>query len=280
MRPPEIKPLSAPRAVGLALKIYREHAAQFLLISGAVSIPLSAISSVLVANLFPEESVKTANLAPWGYSPVPYLEGSLTEILVGAATLSVLSMVGFSIVIGACTSLGIAIFRGAEPGVGAAVRDAGRRLASLVWLGLVLGLLVGIGFLALVIPGIWAIVAWSVAIPVLMVEGPRGTRALQRSQQLVKGRWWPVFGALLLTIGITALVQFVVGGLSAETLGDVNKELGFATAVAGIITWPLQALVPAVLYLDLRVRKEHWDKPPEQVEEVPGRPDLPPTSKS
>lgn len=256
------------------MKIYREHAAQLLLISGAIAIPLSAISSALVASIFQGETVKSANLAPWGYSPVPYLEGSLPEILVGAATLSILSMVGFSIVLGACTTFGIEAFRGAEPRISTALRAATGKLLSLIWLAILMGLLVGIGFLALVIPGIWAIVAWSVAIPSLVVEDRRGTRALTRSQQLVKGRWWPMFGALLLTIGLTALVQLVVGSLSAQALGDANQEFGFATAVSAIITWPLQALVPAVLYLDLRLRKESWDSP-QPTEDVPGRPDLP-----
>lgn len=274
MQRPELRPLSAPQAVGLALKIYRQHAAQLLLICGAVAIPLSALSTAIVAALFPDNVVESANLAPWGYAPVPYLDGSLQQVVLASVTLGLLSMIGFSIALGACTYLGIEAFRGAEPGVGQAVRSAAARLFPLVWLGFLIGLLVGIGFLALVAPGIWALVAWSVAIPVLIVEDRRGSRSLIRSHQLVKGRWWPTFGALLLTIGITALIQYVIGALSAGALGSDNESFGFATAVSAIFTWPLQALVPAVLYLDLRLRKESWDRPPE-AEEVPGRPDLP-----
>ena len=48
---------------------------------------------------------------------------------------------------------------------------AAPRVFSLLWLGIILTVLAVIGFILFVIPGIWFVVAASVAVPALMLEG-------------------------------------------------------------------------------------------------------------
>lgn len=144
-----------------------------------------------------------------------------------------------------------------------AVRRVGPFLAMTILsvLGLVLG------FLLLIIPGIWLYAAWSVDAQALLIErrGPAG--ALGRSRQLVKGRWWPVAGVLIVTGLMTALVGAAVeGGLvgTAFLTGHPSVLLGVtvvtvAAMVSQIIVTPFVASVRTILYYDLRVRREGYD---------------------
>ena len=78
------------------------------------------------------------------------------------------------------------------------------------------GFFVLLGSILFVIPGIYLYVAFTVAVPVLLVEGAGPWRALGRSRQLVQGRWWGTLGValvgyLLVTIVTLALTGVVVG---------------------------------------------------------------------
>jgi hypothetical protein len=102
--------------------------------------------------------------------------------------------------------------------------------------------------------------------------------ALRRSWRLVKGKFWRVFGILLfgglvvnivsyaLQFGITTLV-FTVGSWadSSESTGAtaVAVALGAAAAVATVLTLvaslAFMSAVQALIYLDLRIRREGLD---------------------
>ena len=56
------------------------------------------------------------------------------------------------------------------------------------------GLLVVLATLALIVPGIWLFVSYSVAVPALLLERIGPVEALRRSFRLVRGRWWPTRG--------------------------------------------------------------------------------------
>ena len=48
--------------------------------------------------------------------------------------------------------------------------------------------------------------------PVLLVEGLRGRKALGRSFQLVKGRWWRTFGVIVVGFLLAGIVSAIVQG--------------------------------------------------------------------
>lgn len=119
------------------------------------------------------------------------------------------------------------------------------------------------GFLLpiLVGPAIWLLVSASMVTPVVVLERLGVLASLRRSIGLVKGRWWPTLGYLLLIglFGVIALqlIQFIAIPLMA--LGDVGLALNLV-AILGIVTQGLiVAGIGAMLtwwYVDLRARKE------------------------
>lgn len=123
-------------------------------------------------------------------------------------------------------------------------------LGELIVVGVVSAVLEALG-LFLLIPGLILLTLWSVAAPVVVVEHPGGLRALGRSQELVRGYGWPVFGVIV-AIGVVVLVGVAVALLAAFAGTAVGLV---AEAVVGVLVLPLISLASAVLYFELRERQ-------------------------
>src|SRR4029453_3968616 len=76
-------------------------------------------------------------------------------------------------------------------------RSSGARLASMLWVSILMGLGVGLGLVLLIVPGILLAIRWAVAVPVVMLEGLGARAAMRRSQELVRGHRKDVFLVLV-----------------------------------------------------------------------------------
>jgi hypothetical protein len=98
-------------------------------------------------------------------------------------------------------------------GIKEAVRYGFHHFPAYFLVSLVSGLLIIIGLILLIIPGVVIGTMLSLVAPVFILEARHGISALKRSRELVKGYFWPVFGRLiLLTLVSMALssVQYIV----------------------------------------------------------------------
>jgi len=71
------------------------------------------------------------------------------------------------------------------------------------WTSLVMGLLIILGLIALIIPGIFLMLMWSVALPVSVIEEKSSKEALKKSRQLTKNN----YGLIGKIIGIYFLIS-------------------------------------------------------------------------
>jgi hypothetical protein len=166
-------------------------------------------------------------------------------------------------------------------GVRITARQALTRLRGRMWALIGLALTVTavevLGLVALVVPGIWLWGLWAVAVPALVVERTTVRGALRRSRQLVAGMWWRVWGiralgyllAMLLStivsVPFLALASAVTG--SGGLLPDPNSSssatyvliISVGTVLAATLTEPIRAGIDALLYVDLRMRREGLD---------------------
>ncbi len=90
-------------------------------------------------------------------------------------------------------------------------------------------LLVGIGFLLLILPGIYLTVGYAMTIPLIIDRKMTPWQAMEASRKAIHGEWWKIFG-LFIAVGLIFLV-------SALPLG-----LGF------IWTWPMFIVLGALVY--------------------------------
>jgi hypothetical protein len=137
-----------------------------------------------------------------------------------------------------------------SPAIGAAL--------PIAVLGLVAGILAGIGFMLLVIPGMWIYAVYSMIAPAVVIEGA-GYRAMGRSVELTRGYRWPIFGALLIMIICSALigggVGFVIGMLGSAVGGGLLVSLALMS-IATAVGMGLSGITISLIYARLREIKE------------------------
>ncbi len=162
------------------------------------------------------------------------------------------------IVIPLVTALQVAIVqilgRGEQPTVGDALRAASRRFPAAVAAVILYALGVAVGFVALIVPGIWLLVRWAFAAQAAVVDELDPVSALRRSAELVKDRWWRTFGMLVASGVIFALI----GSLLTAILMTIDNG---AIYVAGLIiveafVLSLTGIFGTLLFFDLRARRE------------------------
>lgn len=146
-------------------------------------------------------------------------------------------------------------------------------ILPVVWVSLLTGLAVLGGFVLFIFPGIWLSVLFSFTMLVLLDENKRGTQALARSAELVKGRWWKTLWRLLvpaIIVTVMALLillalSLIMGGIFGfEQIFNVQNstELTLAEAVQNvlgsviqIVLIPLSIIYQTKLYLSLKATR-------------------------
>jgi hypothetical protein len=107
------------------------------------------------------------------------------------------------------------------------------------------------GTLLLIVPALYLMTIWAVLLPVLVVERQDVFDAFGRSQDLVRGNGWKVFGVVLLLGLILVGISFPLAlALQRQVEGEVAHVL-VGSLVSSFIT-PFEALVLGVLYYRLR----------------------------
>ena len=139
---------------------------------------------------------------------------------------------------------------------GRSIAVALRLLLPMIGLAIANTILIGLGLLLLVVPGIIVYIMLIVAVPAL-VEERRGVFAsMSRSRRLTKGSRGRIFGLILLFL----LFYFVLAGLvgAVFTFGSYGDVLltSLASAFSAAFTLLLMSVMLASLYRELRMVKE------------------------
>ena len=180
------------------------------------------------------------------------------------------ALIGWSALVMVAVFIGIAVVAGVSVLLFTFGDTAGIVFGVLTMLG---GFLIA-GFLAAWLGTFFAFVPSA-----LMIERLPLMLAIRRSWSLVRGNFWRTLGILLLIIVIVNIVSSVVtaplsviGGLGVGLLNPTGNEeagiVGFivlyivtivVSVVISAVTIVIQAAAPALLYIDMRMRKEGFD---------------------
>lgn len=127
---------------------------------------------------------------------------------------------------------------------------------ALIVVDLIFGILVAVGFVALVVPGILAFVYLSLAAPVVEIEH-RGVRAaLARSAGLVRGRFWYVLAALVPIELASNAVGGVATHLAYDLFGDSVIAAWLTDTASNVLLTPIYAVAAVLLTLDLIAERD------------------------
>ena len=95
--------------------------------------------------------------------------------------------------------------------IGETLRAATPYILSVAGASILAGIAITIGLILIIVPGLYLITIWAVIVPVIVLEGSGVFASFGRSQQLVRGRGWHVFGTLVLVWIILLVVNMVLG---------------------------------------------------------------------
>lgn len=266
---PDLRPLRIGEILDVGIKVYTRNAKTLFTLVALVVIPVQIIGTLIIISTIPD-ALATQNpfqFDPQTGAPPDFETNDFLVYMAGILVVVVLGFISTVIATGACFKAVTDAYLGERPEWRSSFRFTMGRFRPLLWVTLLGGLGTALGLLFCLLPGIWLGIVWSVAIPVLLTEGARGTKALGRSFQLVQSRFWPATAVIVVSYLIRSVLNGAIGGgVTALTFTDVGQNLfltqalsGAAGAVAAIIATPFQAAVTAVLYFDLRVRKEGFD---------------------
>ena len=169
--------------------------------------------------------------------------------VIGSLLGSIVRMIGYAIFVGFVVHLVQDVRDGRrDHSVGDLFSAASPAIVALIIFGILYGIGVGIGFLLLIVPGLFLLTMWSVGAPAIVVERIGAIDAFGRSWGLVKGNGWSVFGALILILIIVIIIQMVLVLIGAAIgLGGAIV----ASVIAGIITAPIFSIAVSIIYFEL-----------------------------
>lgn len=261
----DLRPLSLGEILDRTFSIYRKN---FLLFAGIIAIPQLLVLALRLA--------QTLFLFPAGRRNLPaeHLQagpsGSLIAFgLIGVLVGVVVYLVAYLFAQGGTVFAVSELYLGRTTTIGASLGRMRGQLGSLFGVLVLNGLVAGLAFLLLIIPGIYVACRLLTCVPAALLEdlGPRSS--LERSWGLTKdyaGRAF-VINLLYFVLAYAAAFLFTLPFGVAIALSAKNPEaLRLWTAlshggefIGEVLVSPILTIATAVFYYDLRVRKEAFD---------------------
>jgi hypothetical protein len=236
--------------LSVAFEVYKANAAKLIQIVAVVVIPLTLLMALLTQVAFKQhcDAQHVQSLSDLTKNCTTSFGRSL---LIGAIGWFIAIAIQ-QLLLGALTRGAAGALIGRDVDVSASYQYAFSRLGPLIGLALLVALVVGIGFILLVIPGIIVLVFLAASVPAFIIEGLGVTDSMSRSWKLVSGSWWHTLAVIL----VAAIIAGVINGILTAIGGHTFFGVWILSAIAQIITAPFVALVSVVLYVDLRARHE------------------------
>ena len=244
----ELKPMDIGDILDVAFRLFRSHFATFLIIALSVYVPYAILVALLGG-------------APGGGGP-PGPEGPNGP---GAAFASnmVLTFLFTFILLPLCHGALVhnisARYLGQELGASEAYGRALPRLLPLLGANILSGVVIMLGFVLLIVPGVIFSLWFMLVTPVIMMERKGVIDSLKRSRELMQSNLGKGFLLALVILVLQFIFQMIVGGVMATLPIDVPALEAFILNVTKALILPIQLAPVILLYYDLRIRKEGFD---------------------
>ncbi len=253
----DIRPMSLGEVLDRTFSVYKSN---FLLLAGIVAVPLLFKFVYMVGLEWFQRMTIRGGTGPSIGMIFTWFGGIMVVALI---TLVLTSAAEAGTIIAVSE-----IYLGRTTTVSDAYRPVRARFLRLLGLILLRGLMCGAGLFLLAVPGIYLYCKTALVIPAMMLEDEDVGGSITRSFDLTRDFFWQIFLIFLFVV----IIQWVAGSLLAAPVlvaVAVMKmkvvPLGLAVLqhlgefVAEIIITPLGTIAIALMYYNLRVRKEAFD---------------------
>ena len=257
MPPLQLRPRSTTEIIDAAVSLLRQHYVELVTATALFTVPLFIANLVIGSQtgvqpgigttpftVAPQAATLPARLLPWFF--LAMLVAFVLGPLASATTVVIVSD----------------NYLGREVTIAGALARAVSRFWAVFFTGFLQGVLIGLGFIAFIIPGFFCIAWFFSAVNIVMVEGKGPTEALARGRFLAKDSVGRILGTLFLCGLVVAVVTALVNAILFTLVAAVHAGPQVALVISSLVRiaiYPFFTVVATVLYFDLRIRKEGLD---------------------
>src|SRR6266571_2826650 len=202
--------LSLGEVISKTFEVYRRDFAKYFVLFAVVGVIVQVVTTLAQqAFVLP---ILPVNPTPQQFST--WFSALFAAFFLLIAVIFVVNIVFSTIAEGSAVKLASEQITKGQVNLGASVRFAVSRLLSIWALSIVVGVIVFLGFIALIVPGIILAIMFSLAFPVLLIENKGVLESMGRSRELVSHRWLKTFATFLVLAIVTIVASAIVSAIS------------------------------------------------------------------
>jgi hypothetical protein len=234
-----LRPRSATELIDAAFQVYRRAPVPFMVAMALIYVPWLAIRLIFSLNVPETPDQITPNIMRVLFAT-------------GAASIVIYGLAG-----GAAAVLARAVYLDEPVDVAAAFRQTLARILPLIVGPLVTFILIAIGFVFFIVPGLYFVARFFAVRQAIVLEDTGAFAALGRSGILSKNNKLHILGALILVVILTTVVN--VGAVMLINLQPSKVITSVLATALTIVVYPIIPITETLLYYDARIRNEGFD---------------------
>ena len=238
--------LSLGEVVSKTFEFYRRNFVKYFVLFAVVEAIIGVVDTIAY-NAFVLPTLPASATSQQVINWLPGFFGTLAELV---AVVGVVTLVFGTIAFGGTIKMASEEIENRPVDLGASVRFAVSKMLWMWVLGLILGIIVGLGLIALIVPGIILGIMFVVAFQALLIENKGVIGSLSRSRELVGHRWGKTF-ATFLVIGIIVGAVSIVIGLVSSPFGPASR---LVSDILGAFVQPILPVATTVYFYSNRAR--------------------------
>jgi len=253
----DLRPMTLGEVLDRTFKLYKSN---FWLFAGITAMPLlvSLVINIGAAGM----GINQKNLA----GSIAASPGMLLSIIGGG----ILFLVVYLFLLGAAQAATVFavsdLYLGRTPSLRESYRRVGGKALRVISILIIVGLMVGFGFLLLIVPGIILLCRTALAVPASMLEDSKSIRSIERSMNLTKGFSGQIFIIFLMVWVLSWVVGIIFDGpfgyfaaaQHATSFAILTLQY-LSSFIAQVLIGPIGTIAFSLMYYNLRVRKEAFD---------------------
>jgi hypothetical protein len=228
--------LSLGEVLSKTFELYRRDFAKYFILFAVVGVIIGVVTT-LARQAF---VLPTLPSNPTPQQVTNWFPGFIGALFLLIAVISIVTVIFAPIAQGSAIKLASEQIEKGNANIGASVRFAVSKLLWIWALSIVVGIIVVLGFIALIVPGIILSIMFCLAFPVLLIENKGVLESMGRSRVLVSHRWLKTF-AIFLVLGIVIIIASAIVSAISGPLGVVGP------VVSGLLGAFYQPLIPILL---------------------------------
>lgn len=256
--PFSLRPLTTGQLLDRTFQTYRQN---FVLFAGISALPHACL---LVMQLCLLAVGGGAAVHGAGRAPGKFV---LMTVSVGILTI-VVSVIANAIAT-AATTFGVSdTYLDKATSISACFARVKGTVGKVIYASMELGARVTLGFILLVVPGIYWGGKYGLAVPAVVLEDIKGRQACNRSADLTEGSIGRIIAIYFLTWILVVSISAGLGALLVIAAPGLTKTAGTTTAtvfhylvsaIVNTVITPVMSIALTLAYYDQRVRKEAFD---------------------